>query len=43
MLLRMVVLRTGKTLHWNGLDITATDAPEAKPFIGGYCQKGWEN
>jgi predicted dehydrogenase len=41
-LLGVVALRTGKTIHWNGPDMTATDVPEAEPFIRGYFRKGWE-
>jgi len=41
-LLRLVALTTGKTLHWNGLEMKVTNAPEAEPFIRGYVRKGWE-
>ena len=41
-LLGVVALRTGKTLHWNGAEMKATNAPEAEPFIRGYFRKGWE-
>jgi hypothetical protein len=41
-LLGVVALRTGKTLHWNGPDMTAPNVPEAAPFIRGHFRKGWE-
>jgi predicted dehydrogenase len=41
-LLGGVALRAGKTLHWDGPNMTATNAPEAEPFIRGYFRKGWE-
>ena len=41
-LLGTVALRTGKTLHWNGPDMKATNALEAEPLIHGYFRKGWE-
>ncbi len=41
-LLGLVALRTGKTLHWNGPEMKATNTPEADPFIRGYFRKGWE-
>jgi predicted dehydrogenase len=41
-LLGVVALRTGKTLHWDGPNMRATNAPEAEPFIRGYFRKGWE-
>ena len=41
-LLGVVALRTGKTLHWNGPEMRASNAPEAEPFIHGYFRKGWE-
>jgi predicted dehydrogenase len=41
-LLGLVALRTGKTLHWNGPEMRATNAPEAEPLIRGSFRKGWE-
>jgi predicted dehydrogenase len=41
-LLGIVALRTGKTLHWDGPEMKATNAPEAEPFIRGSFRKGWE-
>jgi predicted dehydrogenase len=41
-LLGTVALRAGTTLHWNGPDMKATNAPEADPFIRGNFRKGWE-
>jgi predicted dehydrogenase len=38
----LVALRTGKTLHWNGPEMKATNTPEADPFIRGFFRKGWE-
>jgi len=41
-LLGVVALRTGKTLHWDGPAMQATNAPEAEPFIRGFARRGWE-
>lgn len=41
-LLGSVALRTGRTLHWNGPQMKATNAPEAEPFIRGFARQGWE-
>lgn len=41
-LLGVVALRTGKTLHWNGPEMRATNAPEAEPLIHGHFRRGWE-
>jgi hypothetical protein len=41
-LLGVVALRTGKTLHWKGPDMKATNVPEAEPFIRGHFREGWE-
>jgi hypothetical protein len=41
-LLGVVALRTGNTLHWNGPEMKATNAPEAEPLIRGSFRKGWE-
>ena len=41
-LLGVVALRTGKTLHWNGPEMKAANAPEAEPLIRGSFRKGWE-
>ena len=41
-LLGVVALRSRKTLHWDGLAMTATNVPEAEPLIHGYFRKGWE-
>ena len=41
-LLGAVALRSGETLHWDGPNMKATNAPEAEPFIRGYFRKGWE-
>jgi predicted dehydrogenase len=41
-LLGVVALRTGKSLHWSGPEMKATNAPEAEPFIRGHFRKGWE-
>jgi predicted dehydrogenase len=41
-LLGVVALRTGKTLHWDGAGMRASNVPEAEAFIRGYFRKGWE-
>jgi predicted dehydrogenase len=41
-LLGAVALRAGETLHWDGPNMRAANAPEAEPFIRGYFRKGWE-
>ena len=41
-LLGVVALRTGKTLHWDGPNMRATNAPEVDPIIHGHLRKGWE-
>ncbi len=41
-LLGSVALRTGKTLHWNGPAMKATNLPEADPQIRGHFRSGWE-
>lgn len=41
-LLGVVALRTGVTLHWDGASMKATNAPEVDPFIHGHFRQGWE-
>jgi predicted dehydrogenase len=41
-LLGVVALRTGKTLHWDGPGMRATNAPEAEALLHGHFRKGWE-
>ena len=41
-LLGVVALRTGITLHWDGPDMKATNAPQLEPVIHGHFRKGWE-
>ena len=41
-LLGVVALRTGATLQWDGPNMTASNTPEAEPFIHGHFRKGWE-
>ncbi len=41
-LLGSVALRTGKTLHWDGPSMSATNALEAERYIRGSFRKGWE-
>ncbi|MHB8899031.1 MAG: Gfo/Idh/MocA family protein [Thermoguttaceae bacterium] len=41
-LLGSVALRSGKTIHWDGPAMKATNSPEAEPFIHGHFRKGWE-
>jgi hypothetical protein len=41
-LLGVVALRTGTTLHWDGPKMRATNAPQVAPIIHGYFRKGWE-
>jgi predicted dehydrogenase len=41
-LLGIVALRTGRTIHWDGPNMKAINAPEAEPFIHGHFRKGWE-
>jgi predicted dehydrogenase len=41
-LLGVVAPRTGKTLHWDGASMKATNAPEVDPIIRGHHRKGWE-
>jgi len=40
-LLGIVALRTGKAIQWDGPNMRATNAPEAEPFIRGFCRGGW--
>jgi len=40
-LLGIVALRTGTTIHWDGPNMTATNALRAEPFIHGHFRKGW--
>jgi predicted dehydrogenase len=37
-----VAFRAGKKLHWDPVNMRATNAPEADPFIRCACRKGWE-
>jgi hypothetical protein len=41
-LLGTLALRTGKVVKWDGPGMTATNAPEAQPFIEGSYRTGWE-
>jgi len=41
-LLGVVSLRTATTLHWDGPNMKATNAPQIEPFIHGHFRKGWE-
>ncbi len=41
-LLGVVALRTGKTLHWDGPGMKATNDPEIEPIIRGHHRRGWE-
>ena len=41
-LLGALALRTGKTLHWDGPKMSASNAPEAEPLVRGHFRKGWE-
>jgi predicted dehydrogenase len=41
-LLGVVALRTGITLHWDGPNMKATNAPQIEPVIHGHFRKGWE-
>jgi len=41
-LLGVVALRTGTTLHWDGPNMKATNAPQVEPVIHGHFRKGWE-
>jgi len=41
-LLGVVSLRTGTTLHWDGSNMKATNAPQVEPVIHGHFRKGWE-
>jgi predicted dehydrogenase len=41
-LLGVVSLRTATTLHWDGPNMRATNAPHVEPFIHGHFRKGWE-
>ena len=41
-LLGVVSLRTGTTLHWDGPNMKATNAPQVEPVIHGHFRKGWE-
>jgi hypothetical protein len=36
-----VAFRTGKKLHWNAQELTATGAPEAEQFLRRDYRKGW--
>ena len=41
-LLGTLALRTGKVVKWDAAGMTATNAPEAQPFIDGTYRPGWE-
>ncbi|MEN6425151.1 MAG: Gfo/Idh/MocA family oxidoreductase [Phycisphaerales bacterium] len=41
-LLGVVALRTGETIHWDGPAMRAVNTPKAEPLIHGYFRKGWE-
>ena len=41
-LLGVVALRTAVTLHWDGPNMKATNAPKVDPIIHGHFRKGWE-
>jgi hypothetical protein len=41
-LLGSLALRTGKVVKWDAAAMTATNAPEAQPFIDGTYRPGWE-
>jgi len=41
-LLGVVALRTGTTLHWDGPNMKATNAPQLGPVIHGHFRNGWE-
>jgi len=41
-LLGVVALRTGTTLHWDGPNMKVTNAPQLEPVIRGHYRKGWE-
>jgi predicted dehydrogenase len=41
-LLGVVALRTGHTLHWDGPNMTAPNSPDAEPFIRGHFREGWD-
>ena len=41
-LLGTVALRTGTTLHWDGPNMKATNAPELDSLLRGHHRKGWE-
>jgi len=40
-LLGNVAYRTGEKLHWDPVNLKATNGPEADRFIGRECRKGW--
>jgi len=40
-LLGNVALRTGKKLHWDGPNLTATNAPEAAQYVRREYREGW--
>jgi predicted dehydrogenase len=42
MLLGGLALRTGKVVKWDAETMTATNVPEAQPFIEGTYRSGWE-
>ena len=42
MLLGVVALRAGATLHWDGPGMKAPNVPQAEPLIRGHFRKGWE-
>jgi len=41
-LLGVVALRTGTTIHWDGPNLKATNAPQLEPVIHGHFRNGWE-
>ena len=41
-LLGVAALRVGATLHWDGPNMKAINAPQAEPFLHGHFRKGWE-
>ena len=41
-LLGVVALQTATTLHWDGPNMKAANAPEVDPILHGHFRKGWE-
>jgi predicted dehydrogenase len=41
-LLGVVAIQTATTLHWDGPNMKATNAPDVDPILHGHFRKGWE-